>query len=198
MSELHSPRNNGVRFGRTLISVAIGDLVQQPVEAIVAPGNQRAMFAAGPAGSLWSAAGEAVERELRSHAPLDIGSAVATGSGHLAEHGIRHILHVIIAPGLGERPKRLEIPRALDAALDLAVTLRVRSIAIPILGVAVDAPSEARADAARVVIEGLVAHLRTHAHRIDRGILVTRFEDDRVPLETLIIRARERLWTGRD
>jgi O-acetyl-ADP-ribose deacetylase (regulator of RNase III) len=196
MSESNPHRDDEIRFGRTLITVAVGDLVNQPVEAIVAAGNQRAMFAAGPTGTLWSAAGEEVERELRTHAPLDIGSAVATGSGRLAERGILHIFHVIIAAGLGEPPKRLEIPRALEAALDLATKLRVRSIALPILGAAIDAPTEERADAATVVIESLVAHLRTRSHRIDHGILVTRFEDDRAPLLNLIIRARERLWTG--
>jgi O-acetyl-ADP-ribose deacetylase (regulator of RNase III) len=195
MAESHSPQDEGIRFGRTLLSVAVGELVDQPAEAIVAAGNRRAMFAAGPSGTLWSAAGEEVERELRSHAPFDIGSAVATGSGRLAEHGINHILHAIIASGLGEQPKLREIPRALEEALDLATKLRVRSIALPILGATANAPLEDRIDAARVVVESLVAHLRTRSHRIDHGILVSRFEDDRAPLQALLIRARERLWT---
>jgi O-acetyl-ADP-ribose deacetylase (regulator of RNase III) len=195
MAESHPPLDEGVRFGRTLISVAVGELVDQPVEAIVTAGNRRAMFAAGPSGTLWSAAGEEVEHELRSHAPFDVGSAVATGSGRLSEHGIKHILHAIIATGLGEPPRRLEIPHALEEALDLATKLRVRSIALPMLGAAANAPLEERLDAAQVVIESFIAHLRTRSHRIDRGILVSRFEDDRVPLQTLVIRARERLWT---
>lgn len=195
MAESNSPYDEGIRFGRTLISVAVGELVDQPVEAIVAAGNQRAMFAAGPSGTLWSAAGEEVERELRTHAPFELGSARATGSGRLTERGIHHILHAIIATGLGEPPRRLEIPRALDEALDLATKLRVRSIALPILGTTSKAPLEERLAAANVVLESLVAHLRTRSHRLDRGILVTRFEDDRAPLQALIIRARERLWT---
>ena len=196
MAESNSPREEGIRFGRTLISVSVGEVVDQSVEAIVTAGNRRGMFAAGPSGTLWSAAGEEVERELRSHAPLELGSAIATGAGRLGERGMRHILHAIIASGLGEPPKRREIPRALDEALDLAATLRVRSIALPILGATINAPREERLDAASVVVESLVAHLRTRSHRIDRGILVTRFDDDRTPLQALIIRARERLWTG--
>jgi O-acetyl-ADP-ribose deacetylase (regulator of RNase III) len=88
-----------------------------------------------------------------------------------------------------------EIPRALEEALDLATKLRVRSIALPILGATANAPLEDRIDAAQVVVESLVAHLRTRSHRIDHGILVSRFEDDRAPLQALLIRARERLWT---
>lgn len=196
MAESNSPHDEGIRFGRTLISVAVGEVVDQPVEAIIAAGNRRAMFAAGPSGTLWSAAGEEVERELRTHAPFELGSAVATGPGRLSERGIHHILHAIIAAGLGEPPKQLEIPRALDEALDLATKLRVRSIAVPILGATSRAPFEERMDAANVVVESLVAHLRTRSHRIERGILVTRFDDDRTPLQALIIRARERLWTN--
>jgi O-acetyl-ADP-ribose deacetylase len=195
MTSQQSPREEGIRFGRTVISVAVGELVDQPVEAIVTAGNQRAMFAAGPSSALWSAAGGAVERELRSHAPFEIGNAVATGSGRLAERGIQHILHVIIATGLGEPPKRLEIPHALREALELATKLRVRSIALPMLGTTAGAPRDDRLDAARVVIETFVAQLRTRPHRIERGILVSRFEDDRAPLQELLARARERLWT---
>jgi O-acetyl-ADP-ribose deacetylase (regulator of RNase III) len=195
MSTHPTPREEGIRFGRTLISVAVGELVDQPVEAIVVAGNQRAMFAAGSSSTLWSAAGESVERELRSHAPFEIGNAVATGSGRLAERGIKHVLHAIISAELGEAPKRLEIPHALKEAFDLATKLRVRSIALPILGAASGAPRDERIDAARVVIETFVAHLRTGPHRIDRGILVSRFEDDRAPLQAVLARARERLWT---
>lgn len=195
MAEMHAPREEGIRFGRTVISVAVGELVDQPVEAIVAGGNRRAMFAAGPTGTLWNAAGEAVERELRTHAPFEIGAAVATGSGRLAERGIKHILHVIIAAGLGERPKHLEIPHALREAMEIASQLRIRSIAFPLLGAASDAPLEERVEAARVVLEIFLAHIRTRSHRIERGILVSRFEDDRAPLQDLVVRARERLWT---
>jgi hypothetical protein len=72
----------------------------------------------------------------------------------------------------------------------------VRSIALPILGATSGAPREDRMEAARVVLETLIAHLRTRPHRIDRGILVSRFDDDRAPLQDLLVRARERLWTG--
>ena len=196
MAEQKPGSDDGVRFGRALLSVAVGELVDQPVEAIITAGNQRAMFAAGAAGTLWSAAGEEVERELRAQAPFEIGTAHRTSAGRLRERGVEHVLHAIIAAGLGERPRTSQIPIALEQALDLASSLRVRSIAIPILGASANAPVDDRLEAARVVLETLVAHLRTRSHRIDRGILVSRFEDDRAPLQAQLVRARERLWTG--
>ena len=51
------------------------------------------------------------------------------------------------------------------------------------LGTTAGAPLDDRLDAARVVIETFVAHLRTRPHRIEHGILVSRFEDDRAPLQ---------------
>jgi O-acetyl-ADP-ribose deacetylase (regulator of RNase III) len=196
MAEPIPSNTEGVRFGRTTISIVVGQLVEQPVEAIVASGNQRAMFAAGPSSSLWSAAGEEVERELRAKAPFEIGTAHFTSGGRLAERGINFIIHAIIATGLGERPRKLQIPLAMEQAFQLASTLRVRSIAVPILGVSATEPQEERIESAWVVLEALVAHLRSRSHRIDRGILVSRFEDDRLPLQTLLVRTRERLWTG--
>jgi O-acetyl-ADP-ribose deacetylase (regulator of RNase III) len=195
MSEPPNPLAE-VRFGRTLVTAAAGELVDQPVEAIVVAGNQRAMFAAGAASTLWSAAGEEVERELRAHAPFEIGAAFATGAGRLSERGIRIIAHAIIAPGLGEKPKPRQIPDALATALDLVAGRRARSVALPILGISFDADSETRAAAARVVIEALVQHLRTRPNRLERAILVSRFEDDLTPLQALIAHARDRLWTN--
>jgi O-acetyl-ADP-ribose deacetylase (regulator of RNase III) len=154
------------------------------------------MFAAGATGTLWSAAGEEVERELRSQAPFEIGAAFATGSGRLAERGIRTIAHAIIAPGLGEKPKPRQIPPALARALDLVAERRARSVALPILGISFDADSETRAAAARVVIEAFVQHLRTRPNRLERAILVSRFEDDLAPLQAIIAHARDRLWTN--
>lgn len=184
-----------VRFGRTVLAAVAGELVDQPVEAIVVAGNQRAMFAAGAASTLWSAAGEDVERELRTHAPFEIGAAFATGSGRLADRGVRTIVHAIIAPGLGEKPKPRQIPLAIAKSLELAAARRARSIALPILGISFDADAGARVDAARVVIEALVQHLRTHPNRLERAILVSRFEDDLAPLQAVIAHARTRLWT---
>ena len=184
-----------VRFGRTLVTAAAGELVDQPVEAIIVAGNQRAMFAAGATSTLWSAAGEDVERELRTHAPFDIGAAAATGPGRLAERGVRMIVPAIIAPGLGEKPKSRQIPLALANALDRVAENRARSIALPILGISFDADADTRSAAARVVIEVLVQHLRTRPNRLERAILVSRFDDDLAPLQAMSAQARDRLWT---
>ncbi len=196
MAGSNAAQSHLVRFGRTTIEVAIGDLVDQPVAVLIATGNKRAMFGAGAASTLWSAAGEDVERELRSHAPLEMGTAVITGSGRLTERGVTNIVHAIVAPALGEPARPLLIPDAIEQALDLATEAGARSIAISIIGASDSTSPDERVGRAEVVIDVLIAHLRTRKHRIERGILVSRFEDDRAPLESLVVRARERRWTS--
>jgi len=196
MAGSNAAQSNEVRFGRTTLDVGIGELVDQPVAFLIATGNKRAMFGAGSASTLWSAAGEEVERELRGHAPLEMGTAVITGPGRLAERGVTHIVHAIVAPGLGEPARLLLIPKAIEQALDLVSEAGGRSLAISIIGASATATPQERLDRAEVVVDTLVAHLRTRKHRIERGILVSRFEDDRAPLASLVVRARERRWTS--
>lgn len=190
------PRRDGIRFGLTIVSVAAGQLVDQPVEALIVTGNSRGLLGAGPTGSLRPAAGPEPEREARKAAPHELGTAFATSPGGLADRGIVGLIHAVVSVGLGEPPQVREIPAALAAALSLSRAARHRSLALPILGVSAVSPVEERMAAAEVVIEALVTHLRTPGGRPERAILVSRFEDDIDRLTSLVTRARERLWTG--
>lgn len=195
MPDSHAFPVDGILFGRTRIDIAVGELVDQPVDVLVVAGNQRAMVPAGAASTLWSAAGEAVERELRTHAPFEIGTAVATGAGRLEARGVHTIVHAIVAPGLGERPRELVMKLALDAAFAKAVERKARQLAVPLLGTSSNDPQERRLERAEQILEALVSALRTRRTRLERALIVSRFEDDLVPLRALVTRARERLWT---
>ncbi len=183
-------------FGRTRIDIAVGELVDQPVDVLVVAGNQRAMFPAGAASTLWSAAGESVERELRTHAPFEIGTAVATGAGRLEARGVHTIVHAIISPGLGERTREMAMKLALDAAFARAIERKASNLAVALLGSSANDPQERRLDRAEQILEALVAALRTRRTRLERALIVSRFEDDLGPLRALVVRARERLWTA--
>jgi O-acetyl-ADP-ribose deacetylase (regulator of RNase III) len=196
MPETQSFPADGILFGRTRIDIAVGELVDQPADVLVVAGNQRAMVPAGAASTLWSAAGESVERELRLHAPFEIGTAIATDAGRLEARGVHTIVHAIIAPGLGERPRELAMALALDAAFAVAVERKARKLAVPLLGSSANDPQERRLERAEQILEALVSTLRTRRTRIERALIVSRFEDDLVPLRALVSRARERLWTA--
>ena len=190
------PLPDGTRFGLTIVSVTAGELVDQPVEALIVAGNTRGLLGAGPAGSLRSAAGPGPEREAREHAPYDLGTVFVTGPGELAGRGVVSLIHAVISAGLGEAARPSAIPTALAAALDRSRAARHRSIALPIVGARAGSPLEDLVAAAEVVIQALVAHLRAEGSRPERAILVSRFDDDLPHLAALVARARERLWTG--
>src|SRR3954447_22783894 len=88
----------GGSFGRTQLSGVVGEVIDQPVQAIVYPANARGVMGAGPASSIRFSGGPDVEREAMSLAPIDLGRAVLTGSGKLSERGIDFVIHAAISP----------------------------------------------------------------------------------------------------
>lgn len=187
---------SGIRFGRTLIDAVVGELVDQPVQAIVYPANSRGVMGAGSASSIRFAGGPDVERAAMELAPIDLGKAVVTTSGRLQEREIEAVIHAVIVPNLGDAPRISIVLRALDSALNAATKARLHTLAMPLLGVSAEAPEEERAEVGQSLVDVIVKYVRRPATRIDRVIIVTRFEDDRAFLFDAIGRARQRLWTS--
>lgn len=188
--------SGATRFGRTLIEAVVGELVEQPVQAILYPANSRGVIGAGPAGSLRFAGGLEVEREAMAMAPLELGQAFLTGSGKLADRGVEAVIHAVIAPGLGESPRMQTVLRALTASLRLADKEKLRTLALPLLGVSAEAPQPERAEVARELVDAIVTHVRRPGSRLERVVLVSRFEDDLLSLNEAILRARQRSWSS--
>jgi O-acetyl-ADP-ribose deacetylase (regulator of RNase III) len=186
----------GIRFGRTVVDAVVGELIDQPVQAIIYPANSRGIMGAGSANSVRFAGGAEVERAVMELAPLDLGTAVATTSGRLGERAIEAVIHAVLVPNLGDAPRWTVVLRALESALTAATTARLHTLAMPLLGVSAEAPDEERIDAAQGLIDVVVRYIRRPATRIDRVIVVSRFEDDRASLVDAIVRARARIWTS--
>jgi O-acetyl-ADP-ribose deacetylase (regulator of RNase III) len=186
----------GIRFGRTVIEAVVGELTEQPVQAIIYPANTRGVIGAGPANSLRFAGGPEIERETMELAPIDLGDAVATTAGRLQGRGIEAILHAVIAPGLGDDPRMSDILRALEAALALATENRLRAVALPLLGVSAEDSAVQRAGDVQELVDAVVGYVRRPETRIDLVVFVSRFDDDLALLGAAIARARQRSWTS--
>src|SRR5687767_16006474 len=111
------------RFGRTIVSVAVGDLLGQEAEVIVVAANRRGVL--GPLATpglsgLRSLGGSEIEREAMAMAPLDLGTAVLTGSGGLSQRGVAAVIHAAVHPALGERARPEYVRRAVPAILNVA------------------------------------------------------------------------------
>jgi len=186
---------SGIRFGRTVLAVVVGELVDQPVQGIVYPANTRGVMGAGPAGAMRSAAGAEVEREAMGRAPSSLGSAYSTSSGLLAARGIEVIFHAVVVPSIGQHSVAQAVLRGLDETLKLAGERKIRSIALPLMGVSADDPQADRRTMAEGVVDVVIKRLRQRGVRLERIVFVVRFTDDRDMLAAIIQRARERVWT---
>jgi O-acetyl-ADP-ribose deacetylase (regulator of RNase III) len=186
------------RFGRTFVAAAVGDVLGQDAEAIVVAANRRGVL--GPLATpgisgLRSLGGSEIERQAMALAPLDLGTAILTGASGLEELGIQGVIHAVVHPALGERARIEHVRRAVPQVLLVASHHRLRTIAMPLLGVeSLAARSDVDAMAAALVVE-LVAALRRSLPRVDRVTIVCRFGEQADTVASALARARERVWT---
>ncbi len=186
------------RFGRTVVAVALGDVLGQETEAIVVAANRRGVL--GPLATpglsgLRSLGGSGIEREAMAMAPLGLGTAVLTGASGLEERGIRAVIHAVIHPALGERARIEHVRRAVPAVLHLASRNRLHTLAMPLLGVESLAAKPDVDTMVAAIVDELVGSLRRSIPRLDRVTIVCRFTEQADTVETTVARARERVWT---
>jgi O-acetyl-ADP-ribose deacetylase (regulator of RNase III) len=100
--------------------VVRGNLLDEPVDAIVNAANGRLAHGGGVAGSISRAAGPALQEEsdriARERGPFPTGSAVVTTAGKLPFKGVIHA----VGPRQGEGDEEAKLVRALTAAFDCA------------------------------------------------------------------------------
>lgn len=111
--------------------VVSGDLLSQPVDAIVNAANGHLAHGGGVAGVISRAAGPALEREseriVRERGPLATGAAVVTTAGRLSFKGVIHV----VGPRLGEGDEEALLRRAITSGFERADEAGWRSVALP-------------------------------------------------------------------
>jgi O-acetyl-ADP-ribose deacetylase (regulator of RNase III) len=108
-----------------------GNLLEEPVDAIVNAANGRLAHGGGVAAILSRAAGPGLQEEsnriVQQRGPLATGSAVVTGAGALPFKGIVHA----IGPRQGEGDEEALLIRALTAAFVQTDTAGWHSLSFP-------------------------------------------------------------------
>jgi O-acetyl-ADP-ribose deacetylase (regulator of RNase III) len=116
--------------GRTF-EVVVGDLLAQPVDAIVNAANGHLAHGGGIAAAIARAAGAALDAEgdalVRARGPVPTGEAVVTTAGDLPFRGVIHA----VGPRLGEGDEEERLARAIDASLARAGERGWESVAFP-------------------------------------------------------------------
>jgi O-acetyl-ADP-ribose deacetylase (regulator of RNase III) len=185
-------------FGRTVVTVAVGDLLAQGAEMIVLPANRRGVLGALATpglNGLRSLGGSEIEREAMAQAPLDLGTAVLTGAAGLSERGVAAVIHASVHPALGERARPEYVRRAVPALLSVASAAPHYTLALPLLGVDSAASADDTETTITTLVSELIAALRRSYPRIDRIVIVCRFETQAVLVRQALWQARERSWT---
>lgn len=117
--------------GGGVFEVVVGDLLSQPVDAIVNAANGQLAHGGGVAGALSRAAGEALQREsdrlVAERGAIPTGEAVVTGAGELPFRGVVHA----VGPRAGEGEEEALLVAALRAAFSRAAERGWESLAFP-------------------------------------------------------------------
>ena len=108
-----------------------GDLLQEPVEAIVNAANGHLAHGGGVAGVIARAAGPELqaqsERLVAAHGPYPTGSAVVTGAGRLPFKGVIHA----VGPRFGEGDEEDKLVIALGNSFQEALKRGWQSVSFP-------------------------------------------------------------------
>ena len=138
---------------RMVIHVALGDITQLTVDAIVNPANSLGIMENGVARTIRTEGGEAIELEAKSCAPIAVGASVVTGAGDLFCKAVIH------APTMEEPGMKIgveNVRRATRAALLAAGRNGYETIALPGMGTGTgQVPYD---EAARAMVDELRAH----------------------------------------
>lgn len=136
-----------------VIHVALGDITQLTVDAIVNPANSLMIMNQGVSGSIRNAGGQEIEDEARSMAPVAVGACIVTGAGSLF---CKAIIHAPTSEEPGQKIGVEGVRRATRAALLAAVrngydTVAFSGIGTGIGGVPHDEAARAMVDEVRAI-----------------------------------------------
>ena len=117
--------------GGRLFDVVIGNLLEQPTEAIVNAANGLLAHGGGIAAAIARAAGPALDDEgqhlVRETGPIPTGEAVVTTAGRLPFAGVIHA----VGPRQGEGDEEARLASAIRASLERAHEREWTSVAFP-------------------------------------------------------------------
>lgn len=125
--------NNQLEIGKTVLSLVVGDITRQDVDAIVNAANTSLMGGGGVDGAIHRAGGPSILEECKkireTSGRCSTGDAVMTGGGNLKA---RHVIHAVgpIWHGGGANEAML-LASAYSKCLQLADSAKLKIIAFP-------------------------------------------------------------------
>jgi len=117
------------------IHIIEGDLLDQPVEAIVNAWNRNIipwwlLLPQGVSRAIKRRAGTQPFREVARHGAIPLGEAVLTSAGRLAFRGIIHVAGI----NMLWRSSEFSVRQSVRSAMRIVIEQQYRSVAIPLIG----------------------------------------------------------------
>ncbi|MFH0870121.1 MAG: macro domain-containing protein [archaeon] len=117
-----------------VIEIRKGSIVTLQVHCIVNPANSFGFMGGGVAEAIKKVGGQGIEDEAIEQAPIQVGTAVMTGAGDLVCH---KVIHAPTMHNPAEKSDSHKVMCAVKAALELAESEGMQSIAFPGMGTGV-------------------------------------------------------------
>jgi putative ATPase len=154
--------------------LVIGDLLDQPVDAIVNAANGGLSHGGGVAGAISRAAGPGLDAESRAHVAkhgrVPTGEAAVTGAGRLEYRGVIHA----VGPVMGDGDEEAKLASAIASSLLRAHERGWRSVAFPAVSSGIFAvPLDV---CARAYVAGVRRHFAEHPDSTLREARLVVFE----------------------
>ncbi len=117
------------------VEIVTGDLLDQPVEAIVNAWNRNVipwwlLLPQGVSGAIKKRGGTQPFREVARHGPIPLGGAVLTSAGRLPYRGIIHVAGINLLWRASER----SIRGSVRSAMAIVAEQGFASVAFPLVG----------------------------------------------------------------
>ncbi len=128
-----SPSPVSRQIGNLQLTVTLGDVADETVDAVVNAANNHLWMGSGVAGAIKRKGGDEIEREAMRLGPIEPGQSVSTSAGRLKA---RYVIHAAVM-GQDLATDAALISKATRSALAEAARLGLDSVAFPALGTGV-------------------------------------------------------------
>lgn len=181
-------RKTAMLPGNRRLILSIGNLLDEPVEAIVNAANGHLAHGGGVAAAISRAAGPELDREsreyVRAHGPVPTGKAAVTTAGRLPFQGVIHA----VGPSLGCGDEEAKLTHAVSESLRLAHERGWTSLAVPAISSGIfRVPLDV---CARAYIRGILHHFQQYADSSLKEVRITLFAGE---LVGLVVREMEEI-----
>lgn len=171
-----------------VLNLSVGNLLEEPVDAIVNAANGNLAHGGGVAAAISRAAGPELDHEsseyVKKRGPVPTGQAAVTTAGKLPFKGVIHA----VGPRQGEGNEHEKLANAVIASLKRAGEKGWSSIAMPAISSGIfSVPLETCASA---YIQGVKRYFDDHPDTSVREVFITIFEG---PLVELVEKEMDRL-----